>query len=545
MRQYLILITTVLALQTATAQQDSHISGSLEALGSFYFRDTAKGAAGTPQYDHQLFGSNAWLNLQYNNSGFDIGVRYDMFQNTNLFEPKGSYTGQGLGRWYLKKKIDKIGITIGHIYDQIGSGIIFRAYEERALGIDNALVGLSATYDLSPDWKIKAFTGRQKNQFELYNPVLRGTNIEGFATLSDSNKISIAPGIGLIAKTYDDETITQITDAVATYTRPDSIGVNYNSYAFTAYNTLTAGNFSWYIEGAYKTADILFDPKAEKTNKTGTISLGKLVQKSGIVLYSTMSYTATGFGITLEGKRTENFSSRTTPFVTGTRGAINFLPPMSRQNTYRLTARYSPATQELGEQAIAAEIKYAPTEKWHFGINVSKITDLNAKPLYQEIYADLLTKFKKGQLSLGVQIQDYNIDTYLNEPGEPNVKTITPFLEYLHKFSDTKALRLEAQYLSTQQDYGSWAFGLIEYSVSPHWIFTLSDMLNTTPIKKDANGNLQSAQNYPSASIAYTRGVSRLNLSFVQQPQGVVCSGGICRLEPAFSGLRLGINTSF
>ena len=37
---------------------------------------------------------------------------------------------------------DGVGVTIGNFYDQFGSGMIFRAYEERHLGIDNALDGI-------------------------------------------------------------------------------------------------------------------------------------------------------------------------------------------------------------------------------------------------------------------------------------------------------------------------------------------------------------------------------------------------------------------
>jgi hypothetical protein len=37
-----------------------------------------------------------------------------------------------------------VGVTIGNFYDQFGSGMIFRAYEERQLGIDNSLDGIKA-----------------------------------------------------------------------------------------------------------------------------------------------------------------------------------------------------------------------------------------------------------------------------------------------------------------------------------------------------------------------------------------------------------------
>ncbi|HEY1045054.1 MAG TPA: DUF6029 family protein [Bacteroidia bacterium] len=34
-------------------------------------------------------------------------------------------------------------------------------------------------------------------------------------------------------------------------------------------------------------------------------------------------------------------------------------------------------------------------------------------------------------------------------------------------------------------------------------------------------------------------------MSYIKQVQGVNCTGGICRVEPAFSGVRLSLSTSF
>ena len=90
------------------------------------------------------------------------------FNNSNLLNPTGSYTDQGIGRWFIKKRINKLGISVGYLYDQVGSGIIFRAFEQRPLLIDNALYGARLTYDIAPDWEIKAFTGLQKQQFDEY-----------------------------------------------------------------------------------------------------------------------------------------------------------------------------------------------------------------------------------------------------------------------------------------------------------------------------------------------------------------------------------------
>jgi hypothetical protein len=523
-----------------TAQQGGNLSGSIDFQGNFFIRDTLIGAFNIPQYDYQKFGAQGWVNLNYRNYGFDIGIRYDMFNNSNLLVPTQSYTAQGIGNWYVKKSIDKFDFAAGYLYDQIGSGIIFRAYEERPLAIDNALVGLSAAYRFNKDFKIKAFTGRQKQQFNIYGSVLKGVNIDGFFSIGDSTKpITFAPGVGAVGKTFDKPTIDLIVSSISNYNVADSISPQYNTYAFTFYNTLNAGPFSWYVETAYKTKDVFFNPFAARVVTSGEPTFGKLENKPGSIVYTSLGYAGHGLGITVEGKRTENFTFRTEPFVALNRGIINFLPPMSRQNTYRLAARYNAATQELGEQALQAEARYSPMKGVEMLANFSNIQTLENQLLYREYLLEFTFKKKKNSLIMGGQIQNYNQEVYEVKPKVPMVKTITNYVEWLHKFTRKRSLRTEIQHMATHQDYGSWLFFLAEYSTAPHWIFTVSDMYNYKAKKTSKD------LHYPTVSVVYTHKSTRVSMSYVKQVEGVVCTGGICRLEPAFSGVRMTLNSNF
>ena len=531
----------VIFLQNIDAQDVTNsdmgaLSGNLQANGNFYIRDSAIGAANIPQYDRQLVGADAWLTLNYNRSGYDIGVRFDLFNNSQLLNPRESYTANGIGRFYLKKRIHDLTIYGGYIYDQIGTGIIFRSYEDRPLGIDNALVGINLDYQLGEFGHIKAFSGRQKQQFSFYKSTINGLNTEGFFSVKNA---SFAPGFGIVQRTLDDETVNQVVSALATYTRADSVGAKYNTFATTFYNTLSAGKWTWYVEAAYKTAEAIFDPTALKTNRDGTASEGKFVNRSGSVIYSNLSFATEGVGITLEGKRTDGFTFRTTPFAVLNRGIINFLPPMSRQNSYRLTTRYVPATQELGEQAVQLDIKLAPKEHINVDVNISNITSLKNTLLYREFYATCLFKSEKTDWTFGIQAQTYNQQVYQVKPQVPNVQTVTPFIELRKRLDDKKSLKLEAQYMNTQQDYGSWLYGGAELSIAPRWSFSASDMWNVVP-KKTAK-----ALHYPSVSVAFSHESNRITISYVKQVEGVVCTGGICRLEPAFSGVKVGVSSAF
>ena len=554
-----LIIFVWLCTNTHLHAQDNgnsgRLSGSFQATGNFFQEDVTIGATNTPQYDHQLFGADAWLNLNYSNWGFDMGLRFDLFNQSNLLNPQGSYTDQGIGRWYIKKKIDRLELSGGYLYDQIGSGIIFRAYEERPLLIDNALYGIRLAYDLTDDWKVKVFTGRQKQQFDTYRSIIKGISLDGFLSGGEEANWTMAPGFGVVARTIDDETMNQLVSAIATYTPQDSIGVKYNAYAFSVFNTLNVGKWTWYIEAAYKTSEVIFDPFAEKLNWTGEVSLGKFVNRPGKIVYMSLAYAQKGLGITGEYKRTENFNFRVTPFVSLNQGMINFLPPMTRVNTYRLTARYNAATQELGEEAYQLDIQYAPSRKLSFNFNASNITTLKSDLLYREIFMEASYKYKRQWiLTGGLQLQNYNQEIYEVKPDVPIVTTFTPYVDFLYKLDRKKALRFEMQAMITgkdnkevRHDYGNWLFGQVEYSIAPHWTFTVSDMYNVGPGKNaPVNDNGEKiAIHFPRFDVFYNHKSNRFSLSYVKQVEGVVCTGGICRLEPAFSGVKMTVNSSF
>jgi Family of unknown function (DUF6029) len=538
LRYFLLFLASLVIANNLNAQEEepSAINGNLESNANFFLRDSAIGASNTPQYDRQLFGTDTWLNISYTKGTLNIGARFDMFNNSNLINRLGSYSAQGIGRWYIQKKFDKLNITAGYIYDQIGNGIIFRAFEERPLAIDNALYGLKVGYEIAPNLNVKVLAGKQKQQFNTYESNMRGANLDYFYQ-KDSSELSIAPGIGVLARTYDDNTINQLVSSVSTYSKTDSVPINYNTYAMTAYNKLNYKEFSWSTEFAYKTKDIFFDAEADKTNLNGEISKGKFVSKTGTIIYNSLTYSGTKFSVSLEHKITRNFNYRINPFVEGNMGSITYLPPLTRQNTFRLTSRYSVAPRELNEDAAQIDVRYNFNEAMSININAAHINGNNIS-LYDEIYSELSYTKGNNQLEVGLQVQKYNQKIYENKVEASYVNTITPFIELTHEFSETKSLRTELQYLDTKEDYGSWLFALCEYSIAPSWTFTLSDMYNVKPKKTEA-------LHYPVGAITYTKSASRFNLSYVKQVEGIVCSGGICRFEPAFSGFKFNIQTAF
>lgn len=540
--RHLLNIILLLFLSTQIFSQ-GYFSGDLMLNANFYVRDTLIDAANTPHYDNLKSGADAWIGLNYVNDDWKLstGVRIDLFQNSNLHNPGTAYSAYGLGMFYVKKDIRDLEITGGYFYDQIASGIIFRAYEDRALGIDNSLLGARLKYTIKDKVTIKAFSGVQKNRFELFKPIIKGLNIEGNFSIKD--KVMLNPGVGIMNRTLDKSSVNTIADAILAQSATDStkfFSPKYNVYAFTVYNTLNVGNFSWYIEGALKTREAI---------KVSDF----LENKPGTCIFSTLTYAKKGFGITAQFKRTEDFQIRTSPNETLLKGMISFIPPTARQNSLRLPARYNAATQEKEESAFSVDISATPKKGHSLTFSLSAIYNNKLKQNYfYEFFGEY--EYKKGKKfngSIGVQFVRFNQELYIKESRDingnyvPFVNSYNVFAEGTYKISKKSSLRAELQYQNCSKDFGQWIFGLLEYTLAPNFTVSISDMWNFKANPANREEIKQHPRHYYSFFTSYTFKQHRISAAYVRQVSGIVCTGGVCRFEPAFNGARITLNTSF
>lgn len=530
MKKYLLVAACSLVTSNLLAQ--GTLSGDIMMNGYFFQRDEAINAANNPLYDNYLSGGEGWLSLRYYNKGFTAFVRADGFQNSNLYQPTQAMSGFGIGAWSLSKEFNNLTVTGGYIYDQIGSGILFRAYEDRGLLIDNALVGLHIKYRLMDQLTLKAFTGQQKNvrNFGRYEPVIKGFNAE--ADFSVAGKVYLTPGIGVLNRTLDQESMDAVVARINSQELSHRFVPQYNTYAFTLYNTLTAGALSWYVEGAYKTHEAI-----EKDNL--------LQDLPGSVLYSTLGYARKGLAVNLSAKRTENFMMRTSPNEVLLRGLMNWQPVVARLRPQRLMARYTPASQDLSELALGGDIMIAPNDNIDITLNYTHINTLGDTALYREAYAEVNYRgFDRWVLQAGIQYLQYNQELYQVKPGVPMVEAITPFAEVIYRFNNKTSIRTQWEYMHTKQDYGSWIFGLVELNIAPKWSFSISDMY-TLDLNSHNPSEIKDPQHYYSFFAAYTTGPHRFTAAYVKQVDGINCTGGVCRYEPAFSGVKFTLTSSF
>ena len=255
-----------------------------------------------------------------------------------------------------------------YIRSGIGSGIIYRAYEERSLGIDNALLGAKAEYNIASIVHLKAFAGVQKLKFSYQSPVILGFNAD--ANLKAGQKRRSNPGIGVINRSMDQASMNQVVSTIETYDTLGRFVPKYNTYAFTVYNTVSGHGFSWYVEAAYKTAEAIRAPQLTEV-------VDSLIYAPGTCFYTSLNYSKKGFGATLQFKRTQNFYMHTSPNPTESQfdGEMDFIPPVSRENSLRLPSRYYAPSLENHELAWSGETTYSPLSKLTLTFSGSFIRD--------------------------------------------------------------------------------------------------------------------------------------------------------------------------
>jgi hypothetical protein len=137
MRKYLFILLFLVNATILEAQQDfGRFTGNTQIEAQSYKADSAMEAKRVPEQIQ----SNGYFNLNYINGGLTAGIRYEYYLNP-LQGFDVNYKGQGIAHRFINYSNDFVEVTAGNFYEQFGSGMIFRTYEEKPLGLDNAMDG--------------------------------------------------------------------------------------------------------------------------------------------------------------------------------------------------------------------------------------------------------------------------------------------------------------------------------------------------------------------------------------------------------------------
>ena len=532
------------------------VSGNAESTFQYLNEDTIIGANQPPSKGL----INSYMNVFYTNGNFKAGMRLESYLPRIQGYPN-RFDGTGLGMRYVGYKNDFIDVTLGSFYEQFGSGLALRAYEDRALGYDALLDGARIIVKPKAGIVLKGVYGLQRLSFQSgrivhSDGIVRGLDgeihlNETFKKLSDS-ELDIVVGASFVSKYQRDDYSALVL--------PENVG------AYGGRFQLMYKNF--FLDGEYIHKEQ--DPSIDN----------KYIYNNGHASVFNLTYTKKGLGLLFSAKSADNMSYRSDRNQILQDALINYLPALNKTHTYNLVATLYPyATQPLGEVAYQVDLLYTFKRKTKLGGKYGTTIGANFSTTYQpkmdassynpddstrvtysstpfvmsdslywqDINFNINKKFSKkfsGTLSY-YNIKINNDVAKISNDSKGIINAHIGVLEMLFKVAPKHSIRTELQglYVKPQanggNDQGDWFTALVEYTVSPHYFFSFMNQYNY------GNSDETKRVNYPIITCGYIKESTRLTVSYGRQRAGLFCVGGVCRFVPANNGLTLSFTQSF
>lgn len=533
---------------------NANITGNIESTFQYLRADSLIGANLPPQKGLL----NSYMNAFYTQGSFKAGMRIESYMpHINGYPDR--FDGTGLGMRYIGFVNDKVDVTLGNFYEQFGAGLLFRAYEDRALGYDNVMDGMRLIVRPVKGVILKGVYGNQRQDFKSgiiihsagivrgldgeihFNELIRGLN---------ESKFDFTLGASFVSKYQkDDNDLLKL---------PENVG-SYGARAKLRYGKLTFN-----AEHVIKEND----PSSDNQN----------IYNLGHATLFNLGYSKKGFGFSFSGKSVDNMSFRSDRNQSLQVDLINYLPSMNKTHTYNLVASLYPyATQLNGEIAYQTEIVYTIPKGSKLGgtygttlngnfstayqplqhtstIKASDSTgiayvgrpfDKSSNLYWQDINFSISRKFSKS-FNLVLSYFDIKLNNdvaKVTEDAKGIISSHIGVIEAGYKFNKNHSVRIELQELVTNKgkarDKGDWATAVVEYNFKSNWFFGVMDQYNYSNPEKELQIH------YVIGTVGYVEGSSRFTVSVGRQRAGLFCVGGVCRNVPASNGLTFSFTQSF
>ncbi len=533
-----LAVTALLGYTYSDAQirlGQGQVSASLESNSVYYIND--KALASGPE---DKFGTNNYLKVDYSLGRFSAGIQLEAYMPALYGYELGEQPDVRkffLAGKYVQWSDDSFEVLAGDIYDQFGNGLVFRSYEDRQLGLNNSLEGIRGVYRLSDYLTVKGLYGRPRLYTDYAGSWIRGADLSiSLGDIFRWNAVSL-----YLEGSY-----------VNRYERLDKdASIDFKAYygLDTPSLNLASGrvNFNWDTfsligEYAWKSKDIMIGTSSAAVP-------GSAVYAEALYSWRTLSVSATY-------RMLDNMGTNLTLYGSGTANMMNYLPALTRQYTYMLANLNPYQTRSEGEQAGQIDVFYSLRSKssrhryWNFHANWSTAYTLrpgqnqngNIALMWSDVNFDVERQWSKALKTVFLYSRQETSPSYGFQPltyvSDIFVADVT------WKFHKNLSLRAELQYLlceNPERDWlsghceGDWVAALVEFGVAPRWSVYVSDMYNTG----------MSKVHYYDSGVSYSKGRTRVQLGYGRHRAGYVCSGGVCRYSPAYTGVNLLLTTSF
>lgn len=548
---------------------DGQVSIALESNSSYYAPDKTLEDIGLIKPYERVkgnFGSNDYLKVDYSIGRFSAGVQidgylpplygYDFYE----YQQRDSKLSAFLTK-YVQWEDQNWGVRLGDIYDQFGNGLIFRAYEDRALAFNNSLAGARAYYNFNNMVNVKVLAGMPRLYDVRSNNAIWGADL----SLSISEMTGWNDGMVSVEGSYVGRYQKDASVDYPTAQMPVGLSSDVLNMVSGRANFEYAG-FSFRGEYAAKLNEDIFNPQLDAAK--------------GNVISVDLGYNYKRFSVSATFRRQENMITpieQLRPEGIGGGNTMNYIPLLTRQHTYSL-ANLNPyrgsSVHTGGEIGGQVDIYYSLRNKkargkyWNFHANFSMFNTLkhysqrmaqtiDSRNVWIDFNFDVERQWNKSLKTTflySFQRWDEEIN-HFDSPAAHYCRSHIFVGDVTYKINKKHSLRFEAQYLASNDYEGDWVAATIEYNLAPKFSFYVSDMWNCEKMQDGMYGNyymnLDTYEydnyllHYYQVGASFTHKSFRAQLSYGRNRAGYVCSGGVCRFQPAYTGVNLALTLSF
>ena len=577
MKKFLLLlgvaVATVFAVEEASAQikaGEGQVSIALESNNSYYAPDKTLENIGLVLPEKRTrgdFGSNDYLKVDYSIGRFSAGVQIDGYlpamYGYDFYDycQRDSKLNMFLTK-YVQWEDANWGVRLGDIYDQFGNGLVFRAYEDRALAFNNSLAGARAYYNFNNMVNVKVLAGMPRLYDMRSNTAVWGGDI----ALSISDMAGWYDGMVSIEGSY-----------VGRYQKDAAVNFpveNFTKGVDTDVLNMVSGRVNFEYAG--------FSLRGEYAAKLNEDIYNPMLDAAkGNVIALDLGYNIGRFSASASFRRQENMTTfiEFRPMGIGGGNTMTYLPLLTRQHTYSL-ANLNPyrgsSVHTGGEVGGQIDLYYslrnpkARGKYWNFHVNFSmfntldhysKMMNMNmeSRNVWVDFNFDVERQWNK-QVKTTFLYSFQRWDEEINHYDAPHAHYCRSHIfvgDVTYKINKKHSLRFEAQYLASNDYEGDWVAATIEYNLAPKFSFYVSDMWNCESMGDETSQygnyyvdiNTYEGQNhllhYYQVGASFTHNSLRAQLSYGRNRAGYVCSGGVCRFQPAYTGVNLALTLSF
>lgn len=484
--------------------------------------------------------------MRYTYDKFTAGIQYELYAPNPLLGYFPGFKGNGISNYFVNFNHQGLDITAGNFYDQFGSGLVFRSWEDRQLGVDNSIRGIRVKYDFTDYLNATAFTGNQRAGFELSEGTITGVNTEFNLASVLKSDTGIDLGASYVQR-YQESTSADVNF-------PATVGM-YSARADITFDSFFIGG-----EYVYKEEDAFVNNRQ--------VFVGNY--QDGRALLVNTGYATKGLGINATFRAMENmtfFSDRdesANPFLQQT---INYVPGYTKQQDYAVTNIYVyapqaavvPGEQKAGEIGGQIDVYYTADKDSFLGGNYGTKFEFNyanwsgldatfdepnntytaallsrGEKYFEEYSVAVKKRFSENLSAIFTGVRtEYN--GLIIEGKDFFLKGNSFIIDAQYKLPKGRSMRMDLQHLGADADRGNWAATTLEYSFSPFLSVYVTDLYNYE----------ETNRHYFSLGGSYTRGRSRVAFNYGRQRGGLICVGGVCRFVPENTGLTLNLATNF